>query len=156
MIYCYVTGEQCSLIKTADIGDEIDGIPVREHGDYEAWELDESETNEMVFRRSGYHFLAARAVQGEMGWPLLLWPIRDQLRQEIARIVDRDNESFTASDVMMWTDSNVDESDMILRNGFYLSSIAEDLVGYYAHEQVLADYYSVRLHGVQSNTLAGR
>ena len=136
-IYCYVTGEQC-LIKTAATDDEIFGKPVSECGDYDAWTLDENETNELVFSSSGYRFRAARAVQKEMGWQVSLYPIRERLTMELARIIQRDKENFSATDVIAWMDANVDEDDrdeVARQNEFNPVRIAEDLAKCYSAEQ---------------------
>lgn len=136
-IYCYVTGEQC-LLKTADKDDEIFGRPVSECGDYDAWTLNENETNELVFSSSGYRFRAARAVQREMGWQVSLYPIRERLTMELARIIQRDKENFSADDVIAWMDANVDEDDrdeVARQNEFNPVRIAEDLAKCYSVEQ---------------------
>ena len=136
-IYCYVTGEQC-LLKTAATDDEIFGKPVSECGDYDAWTLDENETNELVFSSSGYRFRAARAVQEEMGWQVSLYPIRERLTMELARIIQRDNENFSADDVIAWMDANVDEDDrdeVARQNEFNPVRIAEDLAKCYSAER---------------------
>ena len=136
-IYCYVTGEQC-LIKTAATDDEIFGKPVSECGDYDAWTLDQDETNALVFSGSGYRFRAARAVQREMGWQVSLYPIRERLTMELARIIQRDKENFSADDVIAWMDANVDEDDrdeVARQNEFNPVRIAEDLAKCYSVEQ---------------------
>ena len=133
-IYCYVTGEQC-LLKTANIDDEIFGHPVAECGDYDAWTLDENETNELVFSSSGYRFRAARAVQEEMAWQVNLCPIRERLTMELTRILQRDNQTSSATDVIAWMDANVDEDNIARRNGFQPVAIAEDLAKCYSAEQ---------------------
>ena len=133
-IYCYVTGESC-LLKTAATDDEIFGRTVSECGDYDAWTLGENETNELVFSSSGYRFRAARAVQREMGWQVNLCPIRERLTMELARIIQRDNETFSETDVIAWMDANVDEDEMARRNGFNPVRIAEDLAKCYSVEQ---------------------
>ena len=136
-IYCYVTGESC-LLKTAATDDEIFGKPVSECGDYDAWTLDENETNELVFSSSGYRFRAARAVQKEMGWQVSLYPIRERLTMELARIIQRDKENFSADDVIAWMDANVDEDDrdeVARQNEFNPVRIAEDLAKCYSVEQ---------------------
>ena len=136
-IYCYVTGEQC-LIKTAATDDEIFGKPVSECGDYDAWTLDQDETNALVFNSSGYRFRAARAVQREMGWQVSLYPIRERLTMELARIIQRDKENFSADDVIAWMDANVDEDDrdeVARQNEFNPVRIAEDLAKCYSVEQ---------------------
>ena len=136
-IYCYVTGEQC-LIKTAATDDEIFGKPVSECGDYDAWTLDQEETNALVFSGSGYRFRAARAVQKEMGWQVSLYPIRERLTMELARIIQRDKENFSADDVIAWMDANVDEDDrdeVARQNEFNPVRIAEDLAKCYSVEQ---------------------
>ena len=136
-IYCYVTGESC-LLKTAATDDEIFGKPVSECGDYDSWTLDENETNELVFSSSGYRFRAARAVQKEMGWQVSLYPIRERLTMELARIIQRDKENFSAEDVIAWMDANVDEDDrdeVARQNEFNPVRIAEDLAKCYSVEQ---------------------
>ena len=136
-IYCYVTGEQC-LLKTAATDDEIFGKPVSQCGDYDAWTLDQDETNALVFSSSGYRFRAARAVQKEMGWQVSLYPIRERLTIELARIIQRDNENFSADDVIAWMDANVDEDDkdeVARQNEFNPVRIAEDLAKCYSVEQ---------------------
>ena len=133
-IYCYVTGEQC-LIKTAATDDEIFGHPVAQCGDYDAWTLDENETNELVFSSSGYRFRAARAVQREMAWQVNLAPIRERLTMELTRIIHRDNETFSADEVLSWMDAGVDEEDTAKRNWFMPVAIAEDLAKCYSVEQ---------------------
>ena len=136
-IYCYVTGEQC-LIKTAATDDEIFGKPVSECGDYDAWTLDQDETNALVFSGSGYRFRAARAVQREMGWQVSLYPIRERLTMELARIIQRDKENFSADDVIAWMDANVDEDDrdeVARQNEFNPVRIAEDLAKCYSAER---------------------
>ena len=136
-IYCYVTGESC-LLKTAATDDEIFGKPVSQCGDYDAWTLDENETNELVFSSSGYRFRAARAVQKEMGWQVSLYPIRERLTMELARIIQRDKENFSADDVIAWMDANVDEDDkdeVARQNEFNPVRIAEDLAKCYSVEQ---------------------
>jgi len=135
MTYCYVTGEQCPQMKTAEIDDEIFGRPVSECGDYDAWTLNEDETNDLVFSASGYRFRAARAVQREMGWKVSLYPIRERLTMELARIIQRDNEKFSPAEVIAWTDANVDEDDVARRNEFEPVAIAEDLAKCYSDEQ---------------------
>ena len=133
-IYCYVTGEQC-LLKTAATDDEIFGKPVSESGDYDAWTLDQDETHALVFSSSGYRFRAARAVQREMAWQVNLAPIRERLTMELTRIIHRDNENFSADDVIAWMDANVDEDEMARRNEFNPVRIAEDLAKCYSVEQ---------------------
>ena len=136
-IYCYVTGEQC-LLKTAATDDEIFGKPVSECGDYDAWTLDQEETNALVFSGSGYRFRAARAVQKEMGWQVSLYPIRERLTIELARIIQRDKENFSADDVIAWMDANVDEDDrdeVARQNEFNPVRIAEDLAKCYSAER---------------------
>lgn len=135
-IYCYVTNESC-LLKTAATDDEIFGRPVSECGDYDAWTLDENETNELVFSSSGYRFRAARAVQKEMGWQVNLCPIRERLTMELARMIQRDNENFSAAEVLSWMDANLDEEDAARRNWFQPVAIAEDLAKCYAEEQAV-------------------
>lgn len=141
-IYCYVTGEQC-LLKTAATDDEIFGEPVSECGDYDAWTLDQDETNALVFSGSGYRFRAARAVQREMGWQVSLYPIRERLTMELARIIHRDKENFSADDVIAWMDANVDEDDrdeVARQNEFNPVRIAEDLAKCYSVEQEVQVY----------------
>jgi len=136
-IYCYVTGEQC-LLKTANIDDEVFGRPVSECGDYDAWTLDQDETNALVFSGSGYRFRAARAVQKEMGWKVSLYPIRERLTMELARIIQRDNETFSPTDVIEWMDANIDDDDkdeVARQNEFNPVQIAEDLARCYSVEQ---------------------
>jgi len=133
-IYCYVTGEQC-LLKTANINDEIFGRPVSECGDYDAWTLNEDETNDLVFSASGYRFRAARAVQREMAWQINLYPIRERLTMDLTRIIQRDNEKFSPAEVIAWTNANVDEDDVARRNQFEPVAIAEDLVKCYSDER---------------------
>jgi len=132
-IYCYVTGEQC-LLKTANIDDEVFGRPVSECGDYDAWTLDQDETNELVFSASGYRFRAARAVQKEMGWKVSLYPIRERLTMELARIIQRDNETFSPTDVIEWMDED-DKDEVARQNEFNPVQIAEDLAKCYSVEQ---------------------
>lgn len=134
-VYCYVTGEQCPVLKTADIGDEINGQPVAECGDYDAWKLDENETNALVFSASGYARRAALAVQKEMGWQVNLCPIRERLTQELRRIIERDNAAFSPDDVMAWMDAGVDEHDVATRNSYDPVDIGEDLAHCYADER---------------------
>lgn len=134
-IYCYVTSEQCRAMKTAGIGDEIDGVPVETHGDYNAWTLDEEETNAMVFATTRYRFRSARSVQRAMGWQVNLAPIRERLAQELTRIIGRDNEAFSAADVLTWMDACVDEADVACRNHFAPVAIAEDLARCYCDER---------------------
>jgi hypothetical protein len=134
-IYCYVSDEGCGFVRTADLGDEINNKPVAECGDYNSWTLDEEETNALVFSASGYRFQAARAVQKEMGWTVTLDPIREQLRQELTRIIGRDNEQFTASDVMSWMYAGVDEENFAKDNGFEPVAIAENMAKWYVNEQ---------------------
>ena len=132
-----MTGEQC-LIKTAATDDEIFGKPVSECGDYDAWTLDQDETNALVFSGSGYRFRAARAVQREMGWQVSLYPIRERLTMELARIIQRDKENFSADDVIAWMDANVDEDDrdeVARQNEFNPVRIAEDLAKCYSAER---------------------
>jgi hypothetical protein len=123
-IYCYVTGEQCPTLRTADIGDEINGKLVEEHGDYEAWTRDERETNELVFfAMTGYLFRSARAVQKEMGWAVNWSPIHRQLKE------------LVGDDVIAWADAGVDEADVCERNGFQVAEIAAELRYAYAQGQ---------------------
>ncbi len=136
-IYCYVTGEQC-LLKTAGVNDEVFGRPVSECGDYEAWKLDQDETNALVFSASGYGRRAARAVQEKMGWQVNLYPIRKRLMMELARIIQRNNEKFSAAEVVGWIDSSVDEDDVARRNDFQPVRIAEDMAKCYTDEQEVA------------------
>jgi len=136
-IYCYVTSESC-LLKTANIDDEVFGRPVSECGDYDAWTLDQDETNALVFSGSGYRFRAARAVQKEMGWKVSLYPIRERLTMELARIIQRDNETFSPTDVIEWMDANIDEDDkdeVARQNEFNPVQIAEDLARCYSVER---------------------
>ena len=133
-IFCYVTNESC-LLKTAAPDDEIFGHPVAECGDYDAWTLNQDETNALVLSSSGYRFRAARAVQKEMGWQVSLYPIRERLTMELTRIIHRDNETFSATDVIAWMDANVDEDDIARRNGFQPVAIAEELAKCYSAER---------------------
>lgn len=117
--YCYVTGEQCRSLKTADLDDEIDGMPVAAHGDYMPWTLDEHETNRLVYTATGYRFHAARAVQAEMCWSAIWAPIYEDLLVELRKLVGADAEMIRrgASDTM-------DEEEIARRGGFTAAGIA--------------------------------
>ena len=133
-IFCYVTNESC-LLKTAAPDDESFGHPVSECGDYDAWTLNQEETNALALSGSGYRRRAARAVQEEMAWQVNLCPIRERLTMELTRILHRDNQTSSATDVIAWMDANVDEDNIARRNGFQPVAIAEDLAKCYSAEQ---------------------
>lgn len=131
----YVTSETCRVMRTAQPGEDVDGRPVEEHGDYTPWSYDEVETNALVFSASGYRFRAARAVQREMGWMVNWSPIYETVQEHVARLIRRDNEDANKDGVMAWANENMDEDDVCRRNNFDAGKIAEDIMRSWSEER---------------------